>query len=253
MYLYLYDHFLNHKKHSGTLARIETRLTDLGIGGKIFRLSPLRDLKELMADEIGQGAKTVVVVGNDKTLSQVINVLAKYDVILGMIPIGPENKIAHSLGIPDAEKACDTLAARIIENVDLGKINNFYFISGLEVKDGSVTIECENNYRITSQKQGSLIGIYNLRPATASVGSYSQYFNPKDGFLEIFIKPIDNGFLSFFKKNIKESIIPFKYLEIKGRDSASVITDGQKVIKPPIRIEVAPKKLKIIVGKNRIF
>src|SRR3989338_2880950 len=103
MYLYLYDSFLNQKKYTSALARIETRLTDLGIGGKICRLSPLRNIKELIADELANGVKTIVVVGNDKTLSEAINFVAQHDVTLGLIPIGPNNSLAGQLGLPAGE------------------------------------------------------------------------------------------------------------------------------------------------------
>ena len=128
MYLYLYDSFLNNKKYSGLLAKIETRLTDLGIGGKIFRLSPLRNVTELMNDEVKSGIKTVVVVGNDKTTSTIINLAAQLSVTLGIIPVGPDNKIAQILGINSPEEACNILAARKIEKVDLtdfDSVNSF--------------------------------------------------------------------------------------------------------------------------------
>ncbi len=143
MYLYLYDSFLNNKKYSNLLARVETRLTDLGVGGKIYRLSPLRNVQELMADEIRNGTKTVVVVGNDKTLNQVVNIAAQYNIVVGLIPVGPDNNIARILGIPEGEAACTVLSARIIEKIDLGKINNTYFLSGADIKD-SVLMQKSN-------------------------------------------------------------------------------------------------------------
>ena len=188
MYLYLYDSFLNNKKYNSLLAKIETRLTDLEIGGKIFRLSPLRNVNELLNDEVKSGVKTVVVVGDDKTLSQVINVAAKLNVILGIIPVGAENKIAQTLGIPLAEAACNVIAARIVEKVDLGKVNNTYFLSGLTVSSGQITIECENQYKVRPQFQDQ-IQICNLRPAWAASQGTANYFDPQDGLLEIFIQP----------------------------------------------------------------
>lgn len=253
MYLYLYDSFLSNKKFSNTLARIETRLTDLGIGGKICRLSPLRNVRELLAEEIRNGVKTVVVVGNDKTLSQVINIVTQHNITVGLIPIGPNNAVAQILGIPTGVEACDVLAARIVEKIDLGKINNFYFLSGIKVDNGQVTLECESQYKVIPQKNNNLIGIYNLRPLLTTNLSQSSYFNPKDGFLEIFIQPLASGFFKFFKKDLKRSIIPFKRLVIKSKESTSVITDGQQVLKTPVKIEIIPKKLKLIVGKKRMF
>jgi len=254
MYLYLYDHFLNNKKFNSTVAKIETRLTDLGIGGKIIRLSPLRDINESLADEIRNGIKTVVVVGDDKTLNQMVNVAAKYDITIGLIPVGPENTIAQILGIPQNEAACDILAARIVEKIDLGKINTTYFLSGIEIADNQVTIEidCENKYKILPQRAAGRLAIYNLRPIM-STNLNGNYFDPKDGFLEVLIQPIATGFAKFLKKSFGQSIIPFKKLLIKSQKSVSVITDGKRVLKTPVKIEVVPKKLKLIVGKGRRF
>ncbi|MFA6255257.1 MAG: diacylglycerol kinase family protein [Patescibacteria group bacterium] len=254
MYLYLYDSFLNNKKYSNLLAKIETRLTDLGIGGKIFRLSPLRNLNELLTDETKSGAKTIVVVGNDKTLGQVINIAAKLDATLALIPIGPDNKIAQILGITTPEEACNILAARIIEKIDLGRANNTYFLSNIKIANGPVTIECENKYQVTPQLKDQ-ISICNLRPLFAAGWGQVNYFNPKDGFLEILIQPLATGFWSMFKKTdlIKNSVIPIKKIFIKSKESIPITTDGHHVLKTPVRIEIVPGKLKLIVGKTRWF
>ncbi|MFA5022332.1 MAG: diacylglycerol kinase family protein [Patescibacteria group bacterium] len=255
MYLYLYDSFLNNnKKYNSLLAKIETRLTDLGIGGKIYRLSPLRNVNELLADEVRNGVKTVVVVGNDKTFTQIINAVAKFDVLLGLIPIGNENKIAQMLGISSSEEACDTIAARIIEKVDLGQANGTYFLSNITVASGEVTIECENKYRIKPQNKDQVC-ICNLRPLFSTGQGLSNYFDPQDGNLEILIEPITSWFENAFRKSaqLKKSVIPFKKIAIRSKDSLSVVTDGQRVLKTPVEVEIVPKKLRIIVGKKRMF
>lgn len=253
MYLYLYDNFLNNKSYSNQLARIETRLNDLGIGGKIFRLSPLRNLSELISDEIKNGTHTIVAVGDDKTVAEVINAIARRDVCFGIIPIAGENKIAQALGILNANDACNILASRIIEKLDLGKANDTYFISNLQISSGRISIECENQFHVFPQIKDQ-ISICNLKPALSD-GNSSQYFDPQDGNLELFIQPIVASTFSFFRKTkeLKNSIIPFKKIEIKSKDSITVTTDGQRILKPPVQIEIVPKKLKVIVGKNRIF
>ncbi len=254
MYLYLYDSFLSNKKYSRLLAKTETRLTDLGIGGKIFRLSILRNTEELLIDEIKNGIKTIVVVGNDKTFSQIINLAAKFDIPIGFIPIGSQNEIAQMLGIPKKEEeACNTIAARIVKKIDLGKANNIYFLSNLTVSGEKLTIECDNKYRITTKIKNQ-INICNLKPLLVS-NLGPKYFNPHDGFLEILIQPINTGFFQFFKKTnvIQKSIIPFKKILICSKDSIPITTDSKKILKTPVKIEVVPKKLKVIVGKSRVF
>ncbi|MFA6322909.1 MAG: diacylglycerol kinase family protein [Candidatus Buchananbacteria bacterium] len=254
MYLYLYDHFLNGKSYANQLARIETRLTDLGIGGKIFRLSPLRNLVQLVNDEIKNGIHTVVAVGNDKTVAQIINAIATHEATLGIIPIGSDQKIANALGIGSAHEACNILASRIIEKMDLGKANDTYFISNLKVSSGRLVIECENQFQIIPQAKNE-ISICNLKPSFAGNTLGKSYFNPQDGSLELFIQPQAARTFGFFKKagSLQDSIIPFKRLEIKSKDSVTVTTDGQRVLKPPVQIEIAAKKLKVIVGKDRVF
>lgn len=252
MYLYIYDSFLNNKKYSSLLAKIETRLTDLGIGGKIFRLSPLRNMTELLNDQVRGGAKTVVVVGNDKTFTEIINFAASFDVTLGLIPVGPNNKIAKILGIPSPEEACNILSARKIEKVDLGKANNTYFLSDISVEKGNVTIECENKFAVTPAKEDR-VTIYNFRPVLAGGVMESKVFNPKDGLLEVLIEPLARGFFGAKKSNKSSSLIPFKKISIRSKDSLPIYTDGQKVLKTPVKVEIVPDKLKIIVGKNRLF
>lgn len=256
MYLYLYDHFLNAPKYNKILANIEARLTDLGIGGKISRLSPLKDIQELIKDEVYGGVNTVVVVGNDTTVTQIINELVDLQITLGIIPIGPRNSIAELLGIPNAEDACDILSARRIARLDLGKINNVYFLSNITVSSGKVTLECDHKYHITPNDENHEIFICNLRPAFITHTPKNQ-FNPSDGYLEALIKPSDGmsgsifGFLK--SKAGKSSVFPIKKISISGNGSLTVVTDGQKILKTPVKIEVVPAKLKFIVGKKRAF
>ena len=221
MYLYLYDNFLNNPKFSNKLARIETRLTDLGIGGKIARLSPLKNLKELVEDEIRGGVKTVTVVGNDKTLSEVINVVADSKVVIGYIPIGTNNIIAKILGLPSDEAACEVISARKIEKIDLGKINGSYFLGNLKVSQGPVTLECEEKYHVDINKSSLQINICNLRPSFATAENYSRkYFNPQDGMLEALISATTTTkrlFSTFSKKEEKDSIFSCKKLSIRSK------------------------------------
>lgn len=249
MYLYLYDSFLNNKKYGKLLAKIETRLTDLGVGGKIFRLSPLRNTTELLNDEVKNGVKTVVVVGNDKSFTEVINVATKLDVTLGIIPVGSGNTIAKMLGVNSPDEACNIIAARIVEKMDLGKANGIYFLSSISVTVGQVTIECENKFRLKPQSQDQ-VSICNLKPAYARASSEG-HFNPRDGMLEVLVQSASRGL--FRNKATQQSVVPFKEVAIRSRESLPVITDGKKVLKTPVQVKIIPKKLRVIVGKGRMF
>jgi len=262
MYYYLYDLFLNDKKYDKLLARIESRLTDLGINGKIGRLTMLKNVDELVQDEISRGAKTVVAVGNDKTLCKVLNGLAKSDdVVLGFIPIGSGNDIAKDLGIDLEEAACDILSARKIEKIDLGKANGQYFLSNVQIKSGQIELEFDKGYKVIPVNNNEVV-IYNL--ASSSIMLQNKFINPQDGWLETLVEPKRPGLIKLlniflkskkFKKIGGRSVFPTKKLVINssGPEPVPVLIDNEKVLKTPVKIEIAPKKLKMVVGKNRLF
>lgn len=263
MYLYLYDHFLNDNKYQKVLSRIEMRLNDLGIGGKITRMSPLKNIRDLISDEIRFGVKTIVAVGNDETISSVINNIAKYEnLTFGMIPVEKNSFIAQNLGIPSGEDACDVLSARKLEKIDLGKVGNTYFISGVNIlAENTISVLCEDKYQIIPETENCSIFVCNLRPAILGEGIASasgSFFNPRDGMLEALVQPIKKltkNFFGVFKKDVgvQNSIFPFKKISILTKKSVTITTDGKKVFKPPVDIEVVPNKLTVIVGRGQFY
>jgi YegS/Rv2252/BmrU family lipid kinase len=71
----------------------------------------------------------VVAVGGDGTINNVINGLESGSCDLGFIPLGSENCIARYLGISENPiKACQVIIGRKCKIVDLGIINNRYFL-----------------------------------------------------------------------------------------------------------------------------
>lgn len=250
MYYYVYDHFLNEKKYQPLLAKIENRLTDLEIKGKIGRLNLLNNPNELIADEIKRGAKTIVAVGDDNTVSKIINVLAYYsDVCLGIIPIGQNLKIAQTLGLNNPIEACNALASRIIKKIDMGKIKDFYFLSQIEVEPGELILECDDSYRVLVNKK-SKVNIYGF-----NFWSDNHLANPTDGLLETIIMEDKKNILNkiFSKNNISTFLKNKKIVLQHKNNSLQVKIDGQRIMKTPLLVEVASDKLKVIMGKNRFF
>lgn len=246
MYLYIYDSFLNDKKYTDLLVKIEKRITDLGIKGKIARLSVLKNMKEMITDGVKEGVQTVVAIGNAQTFAKVINVVADLDVTLGLIPIDNDNPIAKTLGIPPKILACDILASRIIKKIDLGKINNYYFVNTAQIENGDVTIEY-NDFKVSPVTTKSKITLYNLSSEKNSSSS------PVDGILEAVITPIKSGV--FGQKKVEETVLPFTKIKVGSlaEDQVAIVTDDQVIMKTPAEIKVAPEKLKVIVGSDRSF
>lgn len=242
MYYYIYDSFLSDKKFSNVLAKIETRLTDLGINGKINHLSFLKNIHQIILEEVRRGVKTIVVIGNDRTLAQIINIIADLNVTLGYIPIGSEN-IARLLHIPEGEAACDILSARIVKRVDIGKVGNYYFLTSIETGNYKLVLECDNNYFINLEEKNTIVNISNLNV-------YNQFKTlPNDEYLDIFIEHSEKKFLR--KGTSSTSRLVAKKIKITSDKSVPIfLSDEKKIIKTPAEITVQPKKLRLIVGKR---
>ncbi|MFA6553118.1 MAG: diacylglycerol kinase family protein [Patescibacteria group bacterium] len=257
MYYYIYDSFLSDRKYSATLERVESRLMSLGINGRIEKMTLLKSLREVISDAIKKGATTIIAVGNDDTVSKIINFLPNLSITLGIIPLGDNNAIATSLGIPQGEAACEVLSSRIIEHIDVGKANDCYFISSLSIPAQKEVVFDWGAYQVRPIDEQNQITICNFNTSTdLSNKAMRKTCNPHDGILEaIFKAPEDRGWFSFSKKQYSSaSVFPFTKIKIKcSTECLPVVADGQTTIKTPVTVEVIPKKLKLIVGKNRMF
>ena len=111
MNIYIYDDYLNKSKYSRILNRVEIRLTDLGLNGKIIRLGAIKNIRDVIQNEIKNGAKTIVAVGNNQTVNKIIGSVIdnelygffQKNILFSIILIGEDNSIANSLGIKKEE------------------------------------------------------------------------------------------------------------------------------------------------------
>jgi len=137
MHVYIYDDYLNKNKYNKIINRIEIRLTDLGLNGKIIRLGGIKNIKSAIQNEVRLGAKTIIAVGNNQTINKIIGAIIDNNIygdfqkntLLGIIPVGGDNSIAQSFGIKDEEEACNILLARRVEKIDLGLAGQHYFLN----------------------------------------------------------------------------------------------------------------------------
>jgi diacylglycerol kinase (ATP) len=71
----------------------------------------------------------IVAAGGDGTINEVASGLVESDSALGIIPLGSGNGIARSYNIPlDTKESIEFLAKPKIVRVDVGKVNNRYFL-----------------------------------------------------------------------------------------------------------------------------
>lgn len=260
MHIYIYDSFLANKKYDSKIAKIETRLTDLGLNGKIIRLGLLQSLNDSVRNELRKGAKTIVAVGNIKLLHQCINAVIGYyedyeltnQVPVGFIPMDTKlNAITEKLGIPIDVDACNILSARRIEKIDLGKINNNYFFTEAVIETIGTTVSVDNSYTIEIDRPGK-IAIINLANEFKLPTGFLN--SPKDGLLEFCIETKSNGgFLPIGQKDDFPSVFKFNSLHIHNKNNLPFLVDSVTEIKTPAEVKISKKAIDIIIGKSRFF
>ncbi len=254
MYVYLYDNFVRDKKHSSALKALEISLTDYGIAGKTIRLNNYSDAKSIIYDEIKRGATTVVMVGNDKTFGQVLSGSATAACLFGFLPIGPGNTIAEVLGIPVGPEATTVLSRRRKERLDVGVMNNRYFISQLHVFPSRVEVFYDERLKVSATDKMEVI-VCNLQPfywQRNKKDIQPHIVHPQDGKLEAFLRPLTKR--HWFGYTYEEpSIFPFETMEIRGLEPFAVEADGRLTKEIRLKISLARHKVEMIVGRDRKF
>lgn len=249
MYLYIYDEYVQEKRHEREMAAVENRLTDLGITGKIIRLALFRHAGEQILDDARRGVTTVVVVGNDHTISKVLDAVVEAGLPLGIIPIGSDNAFARMIGVPEGVQACDVLSARVIQQVDVGRLNGRRFVAGLKILSPEILLTCDDRYRVSLTHHGT-IEIHNF--TTLDSDAPDEVSNPQDQQLDAVIRVASPN--RFFGRHAgTRTRLPIQKARIEGDELIRILCDGQEVRGEHFQIDLDSQRLKVITGRSRQF
>jgi len=245
MYLYIYDSCLKDKKYENLLTKIEARIIDLDMRGEVLKMNLLKNISQFLKDGIKKGAHTVIVIGDDKTFSTVLESAMLENIVMGYIPIDKKSKFSQIFGIPYGDLACTIIGGGIVEKIDIGKINNKFFLGSVVVENSHNTELKIDNFKIRVGR-GNKIIIKNIDFEEENLNTS----NPTDGLFEIFVEKV-GGFMS---KNSKHTLIKTNDILVTSKDSSvPLVFDGVQTINTPAQISIAKEKLNIIVGSNRKF
>jgi diacylglycerol kinase (ATP) len=124
------------------------------IGGAYALRDPAR-LAETVREALLEGHDLIIVGGGDGSVSTVVDLLAKSNAMLGLLPLGTANDFARTLRIPfDLETACDTVAHGRVVDVDLGLAGSNYYVNVASVGLGTEVVE--NLSPLLKQAAGTL-------------------------------------------------------------------------------------------------
>ncbi len=244
MHVFFYDPEINNQKYAVLLSKIETKITDLGLGGKIIRLSLPLNLERIILNEIKMG-QTLIFIGGDRLLNMALPILTNKDVVIGHIPISNKQIMATALGISSPIEACEIIAARRIIKLDIGQVNDAAFLTELNIQSNhsSIDIGTEINIDVRGNSEIKLINIPLNDPELSS--------SPDDELLELVI--ITNSKKSMFQK-ATPSVSYFQNTEFAiNADNTEALLDCISHVQLPIKVQILPKAINFIVGKDRKF
>jgi len=133
----MYYYILNPAAGKTSVNTIQDKLRDqlktLGISGEFAKTTGPGDATKMVAAAIEKGYNTIVAVGGDGTVNEVINGITQEQVAVGIIPMGTSNTMAKHFGLTNWQQACAVLAARRISTYSLMAAGQNYFLSNLSL------------------------------------------------------------------------------------------------------------------------
>lgn len=133
MYYYIVNPTAGNGAIRGLQDKLRARLTELGISGQWAKTTAPGEATKIAKAAVAQGHTTIIAVGGDDTVNEVINGIGSESVAVGIIPIGNNNRIAARLGMTSWQQSCDVLAARRLTSYSLIAAGQKFFLSTLTI------------------------------------------------------------------------------------------------------------------------
>ncbi|RCW72012.1 diacylglycerol/lipid kinase family protein [Saliterribacillus persicus] len=234
----------------------------------------------------------LVIMGGDGTINEVVNGLAEmeYRPIIGIIPLGTVNNFPRAIGLPlRPKKAIELLKEIKTKHVDVGKVNNGYFINLINIgalaeatynvsaeqktKFGSLayflegikTLQEEEKFSVKietdneSFHEQAMLVLVAITDTVASIENVIASADVNDGFMHLFIMRELNPkeALSLARAAVRGEIeaedqiiyCKTKKISITADKKLTTNVDGDEGFELPLEIEILPKQLEVVVDE----
>ncbi len=281
MYFYILDGTkISQAQFEKAQISLQALLAEFKISGEMARVTSIRGIKELVETASERGVRTLVACGTDDTFNFMLAYLKGRDFALGFVPLSNQDSpLSKILGLDSLQTAVKTVAARRIEKVDLAILEDNYFISQVEfgiaatrikqmglfsslkalsIPEHHIKVRIDDSYIMDITCLGGTVT--NSRATSSSV---NQIANPTDGLLDFMVlERLTKMDVLRYKGDISEgilehipgtSVIKCKKVEFLEPRGFPLTIAGRTFAKIPSAIHIVPRRLKLIVGKNRTF
>lgn len=260
---------------------------EYGIDWEVSVTKKYGDAAEQTRAAVARGVDLVAGYGGDGTQHEIANALVGTNVVLGVLPGGTGNGLAHELGLP--QKLAD--AARLLctsaktRSFDVARVGEQYFIQRLytgteaeqqtsrEMKDryGPLAYFAnairqrpneEVHYRLTidgvvRDLQATRIYVVNSGQTKSGRSITGNLSAPDDGLLEVFVLDVHNReslqaaaerFFEFQTPISNKFFWQGKEVGIEAEPAQPIWTDGEYYGRTPVKISVVPGAVRVVVA-----
>jgi len=288
MYIFIANPISGNMALAGLQDRLKKKLASKKILDKWVQSNSPNEIGPLVKQAITDGYTTIIAVGGDDTLNEVINhAVGNDNLAIGVIPIGTNNRLATRLGINNWQDACKIVAARRITNYSLLAAGQKYFLSSLEIGfeteldkiiDASSSstkatinrtfqgINQAHKYQ-TIELDMVVDGKYSMSGNIFSLAITNlRYLNP-EATNKLMIESCDhpgrliqvNKYVFDILKNRQTTVsdrevdtrLYANHVTIKTNPTSSVMADGKIIGRTPLAIRLTDQTIKIITDKRK--
>jgi diacylglycerol kinase (ATP) len=268
---------------------VSDRLRELGMTCNVTASQYPGHLTEVASELAVRGCETIIVGGGDGTINEVINGIAGTETVLGILPVGTANDFATNMGIKDIDSAYTLIKERRTKKIDLIRVNRdkFYGSTACLGFDAEVAAFARRRWlnpfwmhvlggvwKFFSYKTKTVELRFNGQKcfgkiflvAFGNVRSYARgmVINPgavfDDALLDICVvgRMPRWRVLSVFPSVYKGTHVKRKEITqyragsvfVQSVNPMHLYADGDFMATTPVRLEVAPKYLEVIVGPD---
>lgn len=133
MYYYIINPVAGRGSINNVQDKLRARLKELGIAGEFAKTTGAGDATRMAQTAIKKGFSTIVAVGGDDTVNEIVNAVTGEAAAIGIIPTGSSNTIAARLGVTNWQQSCEVLSARRLVEFSLIAAGQKFFLSTLSL------------------------------------------------------------------------------------------------------------------------
>ncbi len=287
--LFFYSPYAGDNKILQYLDVIVTKYQEKGISILPYRVTSPRIVEQVLSANTIP-LSHILIAGGDGTVNMVVNIMKRLEVNtpIATLPAGTANDFAHTLGYPASiPVACDIILSGDVAKIDLGVVNNRYFVNVLsaglltDVSQRTPTI-LKNTFgklayymssiqdlprfrkvKITLESEemsysDSALMFFVFNGKTAGNLNFAPNADLKDGMFDVLVIKGRNlvetmnsifGFLSGIHNNYPKGILYFKVdkMTIESDDALTIDIDGEQGPALPITVECIKGGIEVIL------